>query len=150
MKRLLATTAVLAVAFAGAALAQTPVAVPNPSAGAVAPSASITAPGAVIQAQNALQSLALYDGPIDGYIGPRTKAALARFQGSAGLPQTAVLDQATMDRLAMATASGSSEPRSATSPLEGTSSPQSPSNFSHLGDVAADPTHDPGHDTGKQ
>ena len=53
----------------------------------------------VRQAQTALQHQGLYDGPIDGISGPKTRQAVSAFQKREGLPQTATLDQATLQRL---------------------------------------------------
>ena len=68
--------------------------------------------GAVSQIQSNLQAQNFYHGPIDGIIGPKTRAALADYQQSQGLPRTAVLDQRTLQTLMAANppaaASGSS------------------------------------------
>lgn len=53
----------------------------------------------VRHAQLALRDQGLYDGPIDGVSGPRTRHALSLFQRHQGLPQTARLDNATRDAL---------------------------------------------------
>jgi peptidoglycan hydrolase-like protein with peptidoglycan-binding domain len=41
----------------------------------------------------------LYNGSLDGVIGPQTKQALLGFQDSNGLKRTATLDQQTADAL---------------------------------------------------
>jgi peptidoglycan hydrolase-like protein with peptidoglycan-binding domain len=51
------------------------------------------------QVQEQLQKAGLNPGPIDGMLGPRTKAALRRYQASQGLPPTGVLDEATRQAL---------------------------------------------------
>jgi hypothetical protein len=51
------------------------------------------------QAQELLKAAGFDPGPIDGVLGPLTKAALRRYQASQGLPATEVLDEAT--RLAL-------------------------------------------------
>jgi Putative peptidoglycan binding domain len=51
------------------------------------------------QAQQQLKSAGLYRGQIDGLMGPETQTALSRFQRQQGLPETAQLDQQTMNRL---------------------------------------------------
>jgi hypothetical protein len=51
------------------------------------------------QVQEQLQQAGLNPGPIDGVLGPRTKAALRRYQASQGLPATGVLDEATRQAL---------------------------------------------------
>jgi hypothetical protein len=53
----------------------------------------------VREAQEALKSRGLYQGPVDGVAGPRTKSAISQFQQRNGLPQTAMLDQRTIHRL---------------------------------------------------
>jgi peptidoglycan hydrolase-like protein with peptidoglycan-binding domain len=53
----------------------------------------------VEQAQQQLKSAGLYRGAVDGIVGPETQTALTRFQRQQGLPQTAQLDQQTMNRL---------------------------------------------------
>jgi peptidoglycan hydrolase-like protein with peptidoglycan-binding domain len=52
------------------------------------------------QAQEALKMEGLHPGPIDGVVGPRTRQALRAYQARAGLPQTGVLDDPTLQRLA--------------------------------------------------
>jgi hypothetical protein len=51
------------------------------------------------QAQERLRDLGFHPGPIDGVLGPRTKAALHQYQAQYGLPVTAVLDDATRTSL---------------------------------------------------
>ena len=53
----------------------------------------------VEQAQQQLKSQGLYNGAIDGIVGPGTQSALMQFQRSQGLPETAQLDQQTLGRL---------------------------------------------------
>ena len=50
-------------------------------------------------AQVELHSIGLYNGSLDGIIGPETKRALFEFQKSNGLERTAGLDQNTADAL---------------------------------------------------
>lgn len=60
----------------------------------------------VREIQTSLQAKGFYKGPLDGIIGPQTRAALANYRQSEGLPPTAVLDQKTLHELtASATAS---------------------------------------------
>ena len=47
------------------------------------------------QAQKRLQAAGFDPGPIDGQLGPRTQAALRRYQTTYGLPVTGKLDDAT-------------------------------------------------------
>ena len=53
----------------------------------------------VRQAQHRLKTKGLYDGRVDGVIGPATADALQRYQHAAGLPETARLDAPTAERL---------------------------------------------------
>jgi hypothetical protein len=46
-------------------------------------------------AQQDLQALGLYPGPIDGVVGPQTVLAVRAFQASVGMPQTGHIDAAT-------------------------------------------------------
>ena len=50
-------------------------------------------------AQAELHYMGLYNGSLDGVMGPETKRALAAFQESNGLEETATLDQQTADPL---------------------------------------------------
>jgi peptidoglycan hydrolase-like protein with peptidoglycan-binding domain len=72
----------------------------------------------VAQVQQELKSQGLYNGAIDGVIGPQTKTALSQFQQQNGLRQTATLDRQTRDRLAQANTGNSNEqqPQSTQSP----------------------------------
>lgn len=54
----------------------------------------------VREVQGTLEALALDPGPVDGVMGPRTKAALTRFQQREGLSATGTLDEQTRARLA--------------------------------------------------
>ncbi|HWI26793.1 MAG TPA: peptidoglycan-binding domain-containing protein [Stellaceae bacterium] len=60
------------------------------------------------QAQRDLKQKGLYHARVDGIVGPKTKQALTAFQKREGLPQTAMLDQPTLDRL-NATRTGSAQ-----------------------------------------
>jgi peptidoglycan hydrolase-like protein with peptidoglycan-binding domain len=60
----------------------------------------------VAQAQQELKSKGLYNGAIDGIMGPQTKTALSQFQQQNGLRQTAQLDRETRDRLTQGGAGG--------------------------------------------
>jgi peptidoglycan hydrolase-like protein with peptidoglycan-binding domain len=48
------------------------------------------------EAQLELRHSGLYNGPLNGVIGPQTRQALVRFQKDNGLEQTATLDALTM------------------------------------------------------
>lgn len=55
--------------------------------------------GAVKQLQSALHAKGFYGGPIDGIAGPETRAALANYRHSEGMPRTAALDEKTLQSL---------------------------------------------------
>jgi peptidoglycan hydrolase-like protein with peptidoglycan-binding domain len=55
--------------------------------------------GDVKAAQQALKERGFDPGPIDGTMGPKTRAALADFQKKEGLKPTGTLDKKTMARL---------------------------------------------------
>jgi peptidoglycan hydrolase-like protein with peptidoglycan-binding domain len=50
-------------------------------------------------AQEALKTEGFNPGPIDGIMGPRTRAAVTDYQAKNDLPRTGMLDDATMARL---------------------------------------------------
>jgi hypothetical protein len=50
----------------------------------------------VQRAQEQLKKAGLNPGPIDGILGPQTKAALRQFQAKHGLPETGFLDEMTL------------------------------------------------------
>ena len=56
-------------------------------------------PWGTVEDQLMLQQLAGYDGNIDGKIGPRTRAAIQRFQDGAGLPGSGTMDAGTRRQL---------------------------------------------------
>ena len=58
-----------------------------------------TSQSQIQQAQHQLKSQGLYRGAVDGVMGPETQIAVSAFQREQGLPQTAQLDQQTLDRL---------------------------------------------------
>jgi peptidoglycan hydrolase-like protein with peptidoglycan-binding domain len=66
-------------------------------------------------AQVELRMIGLYNGSLDGIIGPETKQALLKFQKSNDLARTATLDQQTADALTGNTGvgEGSSMPKDA-------------------------------------
>jgi peptidoglycan DL-endopeptidase CwlO len=110
----------------------TPPAAPNtmPSPQTTAPSSSMdqsgqqTSQSQILQAQQALKSQGLYRGAIDGVDGPEMHAAVTQFQRQQGLPQTAQLDQQTLERL-NGSNTGGSQSSTTRSPL-GAQSPTTP------------------------
>jgi Putative peptidoglycan binding domain len=55
----------------------------------------------IANVQSALQEEGYYLGPINGSLGPSTRAALARYQRDYGLVVTAAIDQATVESLGL-------------------------------------------------
>src|SRR4029077_4358032 len=55
----------------------------------------LTSPANIQQAQQQLRAQGLYNGSIDGQLGPEMRTALKQFQQRNGLPQTGTLDQPT-------------------------------------------------------
>ena len=108
-KLILGTASVLALGIGGAALDFVADAddVPNPSGNMPAASgtshhwlnAANLSKDDIRWAQVELHTMGLYNGSLDGVVGPRTKQALLGFQQSNGLEQTATLDQQTADAL---------------------------------------------------
>jgi peptidoglycan hydrolase-like protein with peptidoglycan-binding domain len=99
-----------------------------PSSGGAAMGADATlSQPSIQQAQQQLKAQGLYNGPIDGVIGPETKQALSQFQQQNGLPQTATLDQQTMSRLM---APGSNPPASMSGSTQQPMTSPSPSSSS--------------------
>ena len=56
-------------------------------------------PRFVREIQRVLRDLGYRPGPIDGTVGPRTQAALTRYQRAEGIAETGYLDAETMVRL---------------------------------------------------
>ena len=108
-KLLLGAASVLALGIGGAALdfAADADDVPNPAG--TMPAAPGTSPhwlnaanlskDDVRWAQVELHTMGLYNGSLDGVMGPQTKQAVLDFQESNGLERTATLDQQTADAL---------------------------------------------------
>jgi peptidoglycan hydrolase-like protein with peptidoglycan-binding domain len=74
-------------------------------------------PATVKQIQSQLQAQGLYNGPIDGIIGPKTRSALAQYQRKEGLNQTAALDADTLRRLLNADQASTGGSGSSTGPM---------------------------------
>jgi peptidoglycan hydrolase-like protein with peptidoglycan-binding domain len=73
----------------------------------------------VRQAQQALMDKGIDPGPIDGKMGPRTKAALSEYQSKENLKVTGRLDSQTKDRLIAANAAPAASPSTITAPATG-------------------------------
>jgi peptidoglycan hydrolase-like protein with peptidoglycan-binding domain len=88
------------------------------------------------QAQLELRNMGLYNGSLDGVLGPETKRALVQFQKDNGLDRTATLDQLTMVALFgnIGTSQGSSVPPNTN---QGGGSMTNSSGASELGDHTA-------------
>jgi peptidoglycan hydrolase-like protein with peptidoglycan-binding domain len=124
-KLILGTASVLALAIGGAALDFTADADDVSNAAGEAPSvtgssqhwinAAHLSKDDIRWAQLRLLMVGLYDGSLDGVIGPETKQALLGFQKSNDLERTATLDQATANALIGNTSVGvgSSTPKGA-------------------------------------
>lgn len=116
MNRTLAASVALAATLGLAGMAHAQSTTPNPQlTPSVQPPSSTTTPQAgmapaspttVRQAQQQLKVQGLYHGPIDGVLSQDTKTAISQFQQKNGLPQTAMLDQQTINHL-IAPGSGS-------------------------------------------
>jgi peptidoglycan hydrolase-like protein with peptidoglycan-binding domain len=108
-KLILGTASVLALGIGGAALDfaadadHVPNAVGNmPSASGISHhwlNAANLSKDYIRWAQVELEMMRLYNGSLDGVLGPETKQALLRFQKNNGLERTATLDQPTADAL---------------------------------------------------
>ena len=55
----------------------------------------------IANVQTALQEQGLYQGEVDGLLGPQTRAAIADYQRASGLAETAAIDQPTLESLGM-------------------------------------------------
>jgi hypothetical protein len=121
-----ATASVLVIGIGGTAMshaADLGKTAPNPSWNTPASSGPSQHPQAaaalskddIREAQLELRHSGLYNGSLDGMIGPQTKQALARFQKDNGLEQTATLDALTMVAMFgnIGASEGSSMPRNA-------------------------------------
>lgn len=106
-KFILGTVSVLALGIAGTALdysADADATTPSAGLSAARPSkhwlnAANLSKDDIRWAQLELRNMGLYNGSLDGVVGPETKHALAEFQKSNGLEPTAKLDQQTADAL---------------------------------------------------
>jgi peptidoglycan hydrolase-like protein with peptidoglycan-binding domain len=73
----------------------------------------------VKQAQTALKQKGLYNGPVDGQVGPATRNAIMQFQQQNGLKQSAQLDSSTMSTLQSNSNTSSGGARSYSQPPAG-------------------------------
>ena len=55
----------------------------------------------IANVQSALQQQGYYQGEVDGLLGPQTRGAIADYQRSNGLEETAAIDQPTLESLGM-------------------------------------------------
>jgi len=90
-----------------------------------APGKEIHSPQQVERAQQALRDKGQDPGPIDGIMGPRTKAAVKNFQREEGLRETGRLDSETMTKLGVEAAPGE-VPREKPQATPGSPPPQKP------------------------
>lgn len=110
--------------------------------------------GLIKEAQTQLKDNGLYNGPVDGIVGPKTRAALRTYQKQNGLRQTARLDHETAAKMNLAaeatpnTRSGSSMP----SGNEAAPQPAAPQNAapSGTGNPPPAPDNQPGSQPGNQ
>jgi len=77
----------------------------------------------VRDAQNELKHEGLYQGPVDGILGPETKQAIATYQAREGLQQTATLDQDTVQRMNLTSATSRTAAREHTTNGSGGTTP---------------------------
>jgi len=79
----------------------------------------------VRQAQQQLKAQGLYNGPVDGLVGPNMQRALARYQQQNGVRQTGTLDEQTVARLNTNTGPvvGANTPSAGTAPPAGMTPP---------------------------
>ena len=83
-------------------------------------------------AQVELHTIGLYNGSLDGVVGPETKRGLLEFQKSNGLDRTAALDQPTADALIGDTSVG----QGSSTPPQGTAA-GSMTNFAGTSDLGS-------------
>jgi peptidoglycan hydrolase-like protein with peptidoglycan-binding domain len=70
----------------------------------------------VKKAQQALKDKGHYDGDVDGLMGPKTKAAMKKFQKAEGIQETGRLDAETMSKLGLQAAGAPDTSGSSASP----------------------------------
>jgi peptidoglycan hydrolase-like protein with peptidoglycan-binding domain len=106
MNRAITSAALLALILAPLAMAHGQTApAAAPSAGSTAPSSGERTASAPVtrdevkDVQRELKTEGLYKGKIDGVVGPQTKEALSTYQKDHGMPQTAMIDQETAQRI---------------------------------------------------
>lgn len=56
-------------------------------------------PTEILEVQTRLEALGMKPGPVDGILGPRTVAAIGRYEETKGGPQTGIVDRAILGRL---------------------------------------------------
>jgi peptidoglycan hydrolase-like protein with peptidoglycan-binding domain/DNA invertase Pin-like site-specific DNA recombinase len=115
----------------------------NAEAPPLAPGAGYGQPGGSDQVravQRRLRELGHRPGPIDGLYGPRTRAAIERFQRSAGRPASGVLSSAPAEMLANSGATDRSGRTPDTSPAVGSAQSRTPVPIARPGRVES--THE--------
>jgi hypothetical protein len=104
-----------------------------PSSPSSPPSPPLTSPNDIREMQGRLQSVGFDPGPIDGAAGPKTAAAVTRYQQAHGLQATGVADKDTLNELrrepgSMPPPPPPPRPRTQTYQSSYTPSPSHPSN----------------------
>lgn len=110
------------------------------TSGIASRSGASASPDEIKQAQQALTTQGLYRGQLDGKWGPETRQAVAQFQKTKGLKQTAQLDPQTMNDLQSGAMSGSDNMSSAPN----ASTPANPSGDATRGNGPAASGSNPG------
>ncbi len=80
----------------------------------------------VKEVQLILTALGFYKSSVDGKFGPVTEGAVKAFQAQQGLPQTGVVNQATLDALRTANANHTPPPQQPNAPITGVLQPGAP------------------------
>ena len=95
---------------------------------------------AIAHVQSELRQLGYYAGPIDGSWGPESRSAMAAFQQARGLPASGQPDQASLNALAMTSASGA-PPATASAPPPPAPMAAAPASLPSIGEVQRELRH---------
>jgi peptidoglycan hydrolase-like protein with peptidoglycan-binding domain len=95
---------------------------------------------AIAHVQTELRQLGYYAGPVDGSWGPESRAAMAAFQQARGLPASGQPDQASLNALAMTTASGAPA-ATASAPPPPAATAAAPTNLPSIAQVQGELRH---------